>query len=396
MLDQRVESKVSLIDVDPEKQKKAKVYARLVYLLTAFELFISGIYCLAWLILGWAKALRDFLSLLISNEWLLVMCFTVVFGGMYYLIRLPIAFYGSFVLTHRFELSHQRIKDWVSDQIKGVLLTGVLGIIFIELLYAFIRYDPIRWWVWIGLIIIVFEIIFANLMPILIFPLFYKSKPLGEERRELIGRLTNLAEMSRTQVNGVYQFDMSRRTPAANAALMGLGNTRRIILSDTLISEFSDDEIETIFAHELGHHVHKDIPLALLVQSILIIGGLYFTDLGIKVGVDFFKFFNEMADVATMPLIFFAFGIYGSLVLPLSNVYSRWRETIADRYAIGLTGKPLAYASALMRLANQNLVEVDPAPWIEFLFYSHPALGKRIAMAQANVKNITSNSSDCL
>jgi STE24 endopeptidase len=204
--------------------------------------------------------------------------------------------------------------------------------------------------------------------------------PLDTEHADLAERLVRLSEQAGARVRGVYRFDMSRRTKAANAALAGLGNTRRILLGDTLLNEFTYDEIETVLAHELGHHVHKDIPVGILVESLLTLVGLFLASLGLRWGALAFGF-SGPADVAALPVLALVMGAFGLLTMPLGNAYSRWRERRADEYALRTTGKAEAYASALTRLANQNLADADPEPWVEFLLYSHPALGKRIAMA---------------
>lgn len=369
--------------IDEERQKEAKIYARLVRRLMLLEFLLAGLYCSGWIVMGWTKGVRDALHMYTTNEWLLVVGFFVIFGGIFYLLGLPLAYYGGFVLPHRFGLSAQNLKGWISDQMKNLLLSALFGSIMVESIYALLRYDPKNWWLWIAILLLIFNVILTNLAPLLIFPLFYKSKPLGDEYNELIERLMYLAKLSGTRIKGVYQFDMSKRTRAANAALVGLGNTRRIILGDTLISEFKQDEIETVLAHELGHHVHKDIPLAILVQGIMTLMGLYLASLCLKSGMIFLGF-EKISDVATMPLLFLVLGTYGLISMPLSNAYSRWRERMADQYAISISKKPHAYASALMRLANQNLAEIEPEPWVEFVFHSHPSLGKRIAMAQAS------------
>ena len=211
--------------------------------------------------------------------------------------------------------------------------------------------------------------------------MFYKFVPLEEDHKDLVTRLITLAEGAGTRVRGVYKFDMSRRTTAANAAITGLGNTRRIILGDTLINEFTADEIETVLAHELGHQVHNDIPIGIFVESLITLGGLYLASLALQWGVAVFGF-ESVSDVAAMPLFVLVIGIYGLATMPLGNAYSRQREHRADEYALQVTGKGAAYASALTRLANQNLAEADPEPWVESLLYSHPALSKRIAMAE--------------
>jgi STE24 endopeptidase len=216
-------------------------------------------------------------------------------------------------------------------------------------------------------------------------PLFNKYVPLGEEHGDLVQRLTRLAVKARTRVQGVYKFDLSRRTKAANAALTGIGNTRRIILGDTMINEFTADEIETVLAHELGHHVHRDVLLYITAGFFMTMVGLYAASQVMKWAVSAFGF-GGVSDPAALPALAITLGAFGLLTMPLENAFSRWREAMADRYAVEATGKNEAFASALVRLANQNLSEVDPEKWVVWMFYSHPPLAERIAAArQANL-----------
>jgi len=244
-----------------------------------------------------------------------------------------------------------------------------------------LRAAPDSWWLWVGGFLLLFNVLLANLAPVLLFPIFYKFSALDESDQELEERLLALADKAGAPVMGVYRFDISRRTKGANAALTGIGNTRRILLGDTLLDEFPPEEIETVLAHELGHHRHHDIPLGILVQSTITLGGLYLTSLVLAQGAALLGL-DGVADLAALPLFGLSLGFYGLLTMPLSNGFSRWREELADRYALELTGDGLAYASALTRLSNQNLAEVDPAPWVEFVLHSHPALRKRIQRAQ--------------
>jgi len=370
------------VSLDPERQVRAKEYARIRRRLLLVDLLIGGLYALFWLVLGWSSALKVNLLSVTSNEWILVAIFALVFGGCYLLISLPLSYYSGFVLPHRYGLSTQTLKAWVVDQIKGLGVGILLGGFIIEVIYALMRYAPETWWIWVAIVLLLFNVILANLAPVILFPIFYKFIPLDEDHAELVDRLMSLAKRADTYVRGVFKFDMSRRTTAANAGLAGLGNTRRIILGDTLIDEFTTDEIETVLGHELGHHVHRDIPLGILIESLITLIGLYIAYLALAWGTQALGFIGP-SDVAAMPLFVLVMGAYGLITMPLGNAYSRWRERLADVYAIEITGKGKAYASALTRLANQNLADADPEPWVEFLLYSHPALSKRIAIAES-------------
>jgi STE24 endopeptidase len=366
--------------LDPQKQIQAKQYARIRRRLWLLDTLLSAAYLLAWLFFGWANSLAAWLRTITRSDWLLVLAFIAIFGAIASLLELPLGYYSGFVLPHRFGQSNQDLKGWVVDQGKNLLISASLGLIVLELLYLALRLTGGWWWLWTGAGMLVFSVILSNLAPILIMPLFNKFVPLGDEHAELAERLLKLAERAKTKVRGVYKFDMSRRTKAANAALTGIGNTRRIILGDTLINEFSPDEIETVLAHELGHHVHKDIPILMAFGTVMTLGGLYLASLALHWAAGYFGFAGA-ADIAGLPALGLVLGAFGLLTQPLDNAISRWRERMADEYAIRTTGKNAAFASAFVRLANQNLGEMDPEKWVVFMFYDHPPLGERIKMA---------------
>lgn len=370
-------------NIDPQRQEQAREYASVRRRFLLLDLILGSVLLLIWLLLGWSTSVRDWILTWTSNQWIAVAAFGAIFGGFFYLIDLPLSYYTSYVLPHRYDQSNQTRKGWVGDVLKSALLTALLGGLLLEIIYLMLRSTPETWWLWAGGIIFLFNILLANLAPILIMPLFYDFEPLGENHRQLEERLLNLAEKAGTNVKGVYKFDISRRTKSANAGLTGLGNSRRIILGDTMIDNFSPDEIETVLAHELGHHVNRDIPLGMVFQTVLTLGSLYLVSIFLTWGVNAFGF-QGIADIASLPLFGLAMGGFSLITMPMIHSFSRWRERLADRYALQTTGKGQAYASALIRLANQNLAEVDPPRWVELLLMSHPPLKKRIALANPN------------
>jgi STE24 endopeptidase len=175
---------------------------------------------------------------------------------------------------------------------------------------------------------------------------------------------------------------MSTRTKSANAAVIGLGATRRIVLGDTLLEAFTSDEIETVLAHELAHIVHKDLPLLLVFNSVLTLISFWAVHLMLNWSVGIFGL-NGTADPAGMPVFGLTVGLIGLIAMPIGNAFSRWRERLADRCALEQTGKPQAFSDAMVRLANQNLGEVEPEQWVVILLHSHPPIADRIALAQA-------------
>lgn len=367
--------------LDPERQQLAKEYARIRRKFMLLDLLLGFILLLAWLLLGWSAQLRDWILSWTQIPWVAVLIFGGLFGGAFTVLDLPLSYYTGYVLPHRYQQSNQNLKSWVVDLIKNLSLSAVLGGVLLEIIYLVLRSSPESWWLWTAGILLLFNVLLANLAPVLLFPIFYKFTPLEDEYQDLTERLLDLAKKSSTYVAGVYRFDMSKRTKAANAGLTGLGNTRRITLGDTLLDEFQIDEIETVLAHELGHQKNHDIPLGMIFQTVLTLGGLYLTSLGLIWGVSVFGF-KSISDIAALPLFALFLGIYGLFTMPISNAFSRWRENLADEFALQITGKAEAYKSALTRLSNQNLAEVDPEPWVEFLLHSHPSLSKRIRRAE--------------
>jgi STE24 endopeptidase len=378
------------VKLDPQRQERARKYARIRRRLMLLNLLLSGGYLLLWLLLDWAPKVRNALTgtstgglLPFQPHWTLhLLLFTATIGLPWSLIDLPLSYYSGYILPHRFELSNQTIRGWISDQIKGTLLSTIIGTPLLLGLFALLRNAPQTWWLWGATGYSFFAILLTTLSPILFMPIFYRFKPLGDNHAGLEARLMRLSEQAGTYVRGVYTFNMSRRTRAANAALTGLGRSRRIILGDTLLENFSEDEIETILAHELAHHVHRDISLGIAIQIPLTFLFFYLIHLTLgwavsKLGLD------GIADPAILPLLGLVFSGLGLITMPLFNAWGRWRERMADTYALDITQKPEAFASAMTRLANQNLAEIDPEAWVVFLLYSHPPLRKRIEHARA-------------
>ncbi len=368
--------------INQDRQVQAKRYARINRRLMLVDLALGGLYILIWLFTGISPALKAALERISANPWFLVVGYGAIFGGIYFIIDIPLSYFQGFILPHRFDMSTQTLKGWIADQLKGLMVGAIFGGLIIEVIYAVLRLFPETWWLIAAGLMLLFNVVMANLAPVLLMPLFYKSTPLSEEHADLAQRLLKLAEHAHTRVSGVYKIDMSRRTKAANAAVVGLGNTRRIIIGDTLLNQFTPEEIETVMAHELGHQVHRDIPVGILVETAITMVGLYLAFWGLRLGAAALGYAGP-ADVASMPILLLVFGLYGLVTMPLTNGYSRWRERRADQYALETTGQGDAYASALARLADQNLSDADPEAWVEFLLYSHPPLGKRIKMAEA-------------
>ena len=300
---------------------------------------------------------------------------------------LPIAFYGGFLVERRYGLSNEGIGAWSIDELKGLAIGILLGGAAGSLLYVFIRMSPHSWWLPAGFAFALIIVGLANLAPVLLLPLFYTVKPLDRER--LRARLMHLADRAGAKIVGAYEWGLAEKTKKANAALAGLGSTRRILVSDTMLAEYSDDEIEVVLAHEMAHHVHGDIWKGIVFESALILAGFYAASLALAWAVGPMAL-SGPADAAGLPVLLLAAGAISMAMLPAAHALSRSYERSADRFAIELTKNPAAFVSAMKRLAAQNLAEEEPSKITEWLFYSHPPIRERIEMAgklKAEVKS---------
>lgn len=313
------------------------------------------------------------------NDAVMVALVTIVVMMLLAIVELPFAYYHE-LLERRYGLSTQSATHWLSDQAKGILLGLTLAVVGTAVAYYALRAWPDDWW-WISAAAFALATIgLAQLAPVLLLPIFYKFKPL--DRPALVDRLMKLAARARTNVNGVFEWVLSSHTKKANAALAGLGRTRRILLSDTLLADYSEDEIEVILAHELAHHVHRDLWRGIAVQAVALFGGFFLASVVLNAVADPLAL-RGTSDPAGLPVLMLIAGVWSLVLMPVVNAISRAQERAADRYALATTRNVDAFVTAMKRLSQQNLAEEYPSDLVRLLFYSHPPIRERIDAARA-------------
>lgn len=361
-------------------EDKSARYHRLGRRAGMFSTLWTGCVLLVLLLSGWSAELREWAVTVAGGRATpTVVLYILAVVVLLDLAVLPFGFYRSFLLERRYGLATQTLKHWCGDHLKSLLV----GLAFAEagavFVYAALRSSPSYWWVASGIGYSIVTVILVNVAPVLLLPMFFAFRPL--DRVALRERLTALASKAETRIMGVYEWTLSDRTRKANAALAGIGSTRRILLSDTLLAEYSDDEIEVILAHELAHHVHRDI----------------WTSIGADIVLTFVAFFaahhvlgqtaltaglHGPADPAGIPILLITAGIVGLLVRPVTNAVSRSHERRADAYALDMTRNPSAFITAMKRLGQQNLAEENPSRLVKAFFYTHPPIRERLRAAQ--------------
>lgn len=298
----------------------------------------------------------------------------------YYILNLPLNFYSSYFLEHKFCLSRQKITDWTLDQIKSVILGYIISLIVVVAFYYTLAHYPNHWWLVISLFWIFFSLILAKLTPIIIIPLFFKYKKLSDG--VLRNRIMNLAAKMKIKILDCFEIDFSKKTIKANAAFVGIGRTRRVILADTLKDKYNYNEIEVILAHEFAHYRLRHLLKLILVNSSAIILSFYLIFKTHRYTLNLFNL-SSLSDIAALPLVALYFILFGIIMQPFQNSLGRRLERNADRLALKITGLKDAFISMMDKLAAQNLADRSPHPIIKFFFFDHPPIDERIRMAKS-------------
>ncbi len=375
-----------MTNLDPERQKKAKELARINHRLFWLDMAIGLATMLVLLLTDLSLNLRESLDF---NRWLQVPAYaSIVFGGLA-LLTFPLTLYSGYILPKRFGLSTQSLKLWLWDGIKGGLLGAVIGLPILLLVYYFLQNFPDTWWLLAWSAIVVVSVIMAIILPVFLIRVFFKLKPLNDQ--ELKNRLSSLADRTGAKVKGVFTIDYSSKGTGANAFVAGLGGTRRIVLTDTMIQQYTPQEIEVVLAHELGHHVHWDVPKGIVIVSLLTLVELYLAHIFLGWIIPKTSF-TGIDDVAALPLLAIVFGTVAFLARPALNWNSRRIEAEADRFSIAVTRDLLSFESAMVRLTDQNLSDAEPSAWEKALFYSHPPFPERVRLARATMSKLSSAS----
>ena len=360
-------------------QDKAKRYSNIKYTLE-----ITGIiYTLIIIVLFLKSGLSRNLALALGKSaltFLILPLYLLIIALGYYLLVFALNFYQSYILEHKFSLTTQALDDWFKDQLKSGVISYVISLILVSAFYFILKYNPDTWWLAISVFWIFFSVVLAKLLPIVIIPLFFKYKKLSDEN--LRERIMRLAKKMKVRVLDCFEIDFSKKTLKGNAAFVGIGNTRRVILADTLKDKYNYDEIEVILAHEFSHYQLKHLLKLVVVNSIVTLAVFY---LIFRTNIYILGSFglSSLNDLAGLPVILIYFIVFGIITQPLEAFISRSFERSADSLALETTGLKEAFISTMDKLAAQNLSDRNPHPIIKFFFFDHPPVDERIRMAKS-------------
>lgn len=357
-------------------QNTAKKYNNTKLTISIAKSIITFILMILIVQTGVSSSLEKFTDEYISGSYLQFMVYVLLLGAGFSVLFMPVNWYTGYYLEHKYNLSNQTMMKYIIENLKGLAVSLLIGApVLLFFWYALLTYES-YWWLPFAIFIFLLSVVLARIVPIVILPLFYKVEPL--ENDTLKERIKSMAIDAGLKVENVYSFDMSKNTKKANAAFTGLGKAKRIILGDTLLESFNEDEIETVIAHELGHYKKKHITKNILIGTISSFATLWLIALLYDMSLSWFDF-DHRTTLAALPLLSVWSMLLGVIQSPLSSYLSRKFEYEADEYAVSVTGKPLVFTEALDKLTEQNLGDREPHPFVEWMFYSHPSIKNRVA-----------------
>ncbi len=359
-------------------QKTSKSYNSLKYTLS----ILDGVYVFIWLLAGMFLGLPRITAGWLrtwTSPWAALPLFLLILSLAYLIISLPLTFYRSYIIEHRFSLTKQTLPEWFKDYFKSAGISYLLFLVLFTVFYIVVRQSPQAWWLYVSAAWLVLSIFFARLFPILVIPLFFKCKPLAD--KVLHERITNLAARMKVRIADVFEIDFSKKTLKANAAFVGWGKTRRVLLADTLLNSFTLDEIEVVLAHEFAHYSLRHIFKLLIMISVSTLATFYFMFRTSGAAVEFFGM-ASLLDLGALPVVLMYFMVIGAILGPWEHFISRCFERSADALALKVTGLRDAFISTMDKLADKNLADRRPHPLIKFFFFDHPPIDERIEMAR--------------
>lgn len=365
--------------IDRDRQEVARRYRNDNLKWSIVSLVVSALFLIAILVFDISKGFADFLSVYVNARLLLIAAYFTVLYLVFSLLTLPFSYIEGYSIEHKYDFSTQSRRAWFVDWVKSSVVTYVIGLIVFEVIYLLIPASPGLWWLWLSLMMVVFSVILTNVFPIVILPLFYKSTPI--EDGELKNEITQLSGRAGVGIKGVYSIDLSSKTTKANAAVVGLGNTKRILIGDTLISKFQTGEILSAVAHEIVHYREHHMWWLVLWQS-LITMVMFYVLFRVQPFVYGLSGFDHAADIAAFPLFALTFAVISYVFRPIGAAISRYYERRADRGALNLTGNAEAFVSLIAKFCNEQLSIAYPNRLVEWYKYSHPSPGKRIAFTE--------------
>jgi STE24 endopeptidase len=310
-----------------------------------------------------------------SNRWLEVVLMGLALQIGSTIVSFPLHYWTDFVVEHRYELSTQSFRQFMIKWLKTAGLMFMFAPLLLSAVYWLLWSMPTWWWLAAAAMMFVINGLLGMLVPVVLAPLYYKVTPISDH--ELIERLRRIGASAGLAITDVCRVNLSIETVKVNACMVGLGRTKRVFLADTLLEKFTLEELEVIFAHEVGHYVHRHLVKMILCNAVVtvlgfLVGNVVLNAVAVPLG------HASFSAPSTLGLFVLAMSALSFATGPLQNILARRFEYEADWFALDFTENPAAFRSAFYRLVGINKAELSPPAWKVFLFDNHPSTDDRL------------------
>ena len=369
-----------LAKMPPARRARSNAYFEGGYWMILWDFLYSV--AVMWLLLSfrWSARMRTLAERITRYRSLQDSLYWIQFIVLTSVLTFPLTVYEGYFREHKYDLLNQTFGPWMRDQLVGLGVAVVLGMILVVPLFWLVRRLGKNWWVWGAGLAIVFLAFVSLIAPVYISPLFNTYKKL--ENPQIRDPILSMARANGIPATDVYEFDASQQSNRVSANVSGFANTLRISLNDNLLKRCTLPEIETTMGHEMGHYVLNHAYKGFVMLGVVTVVAFAFLNWGINLSLARWgeKWdVRAMTDVAVLPLAMIVLSLFFFVTTPVGNTISRTMEFEADMYGLNAARQPDGEANVDMLLGEYR--KLDPSSLEEFIFFDHPSGRTRITAA---------------
>jgi len=369
-----------LAQIPADARARSDAYFEGGYWMILWDFIYGAVVLLLLLNLGWSSAMRNFAERVTRFKPVHTIVFWVQYLLLITVLTFPLTVYEDYFREHKYGLATQTFGPWMGDQLKGLLVSLILGAILMVVLFGIVRRMQRTWWIWGAVVTTCFMTLVVLIAPVFIVPVFNKVTLLDDPK--VTQPILSLARANGIPAHDVFEMDASRQTTRMSANVSGFGSTMRITLNDNLLRRGSPEEIQAVMGHEMGHYVLHHIYKDIFFFGVLIVIFFALLQWSLKWSLDRWgeKWkIRGTGDTAVLPLVILLVSIFGFAATPILNTHIRTTEGEADMYGLNASRQPDGFAQAAIHLGEYR--KMNPGPVEEFIFFDHPSGRNRIYAA---------------
>src|SRR3984957_15959 len=369
-----------LAQIPADKTARSDAYFEGGYWMILWDFLYAVAVALLLLNLRWSARMRDLSERVTRFKPIHTFVYWLQYLVLTTILFFPLTVYEDYFREHKYGLATQTFGPWMGDQMKALAVDLVLGGLLAMLLFGVVRRLSRTWWIWGAAVFIAFSIFTFLISPVYIVPLFNKVSRLDDPK--VVDPILSMARANGIPAKDVFEIDAARQTTRMSANVSGFANTMRITLNDNLLRRGSPEEIQAVMGHEMGHYVLHHIYKDIIFLSIVVVLAFAYLHWGLDWSLQRWgeKWqIRGVGDTAVLPLALLVVSIFGFVLTPIGNTFTRTTEYEADMYGLNTSRQPDGFAQAAIHLGEYR--KMNPGPIEEWIFFDHPSGRNRIYAA---------------